>query len=888
MSELTVLSRPDFRPTAGRRFLSAGRDDAPAIVTDDGRTVSHGQLRDEALLLGKRFGNEKKLILIVARNEPETISAYVAALNSGHAVILLGPEPTALIEHVCAQFNPNFICHRDGSEWHIIERHADELPLHPELACLLSTSGTTGEGKFVRLSYRNLIANALSIAEYLGIAASDRFLLNLPINYSFGLSILNSHLIMGARLLVSERSVTEPELWEFFRSNEGTGLAGVPHTYKLLDASGFEDIDLPSLRTLTQAGGRLPEPLARKFARWSEERGARFFIMYGQTEASPRISYLPPELATTHPDCIGRAIPGGTLELIDGKGNVITAIDTEGELQYRGPNVMMGYATHVAELALGPGPEVLRTGDLAVMNRTGLFRVTGREKRFLKIYGLRISLDEIERKLEAQSIKALCGGNDEFLGVMTTEDQAEEQYLKELISRISGLPITSILLLRVADFPVLPTGKIDYRSVGRELLGARDAQAKLPIADGFGATAPDDASPMSRIVSTFRETFPGRPIGPRDSFVSLGGDSLNYVSVAMSLEDVIAALPAHWEKLTLAELEALASASRKPAREARKVRAVESSILIRAVATILVVVNHAGLGMGMFEGGAALLLAVVGFNFSRFQRVQFADGRGVDVMRNFFENVLVPYWLVIFGFGVMVGDLRLADVLLFDSFFMRPPNIPIPFGTWFIQVMTQIMLLMYLLFLSKRARQAAASRPYYFGLALLLVTIGIRLFETVAYRKLGTNLGGGLTIEAWLFALGFAIAAAETRKQKALLSLLAVVLPWVFHANEIPRSTIVMVGCLLVIWVPRVILPNRIAMLVGVIASASMFIYMLHQVLHPNPLSSYWQVDYVEIFGGICLGIAGWWLFRRVQERLKKQFGRMGRPRSSASLSTEF
>lgn len=873
--ELLAFSSPNCLLTNGSRFLSAGRDDSYALLSDDGGVITYGQLRAEVCRLGDIFGSGKKLILIVAGNDADTVATYLAALNSGHAVILVAPEPASLIDHVCQHYNPHFICYRAGSEWRVEERHSVQLALHPELACMLSTSGTTGEGKFVRLSYRNLVCNALSIVEYLEIGEQDRFLLNLPINYSYGLSILNSHFVAGACVLASERSVTDPELWDFFRRSKGSGFAGVPHTYKLLDASKFDSLDLPTLRTMTQAGGRLPEPVARKFAKWAEEHDVRFFIMYGQTEASPRIAYLPPELAASHPDCIGKVIPGGVLELIDTDGNPITDAGKVGELQYSGPNVMMGYATQLCDLAEQPGPAMLRTGDMAMLNSEGLFKITGREKRFLKIYGLRISLDEIERKLEAQHVKALCGGSDEYLGVMTADCESSDWCLLSQASRASGLPQSVVRLVRVEELPLLKSGKIDYQRANEIFRDTRVTSANV------GSNRAHAVDGSSRIRSVFADNFPGRVIQPTDSFVSLGGDSLTYVSVAVSLEGLIERLPDNWEKLSLFELEALALMAPDRSTEVRKSRGIEMSIFLRAIATVYVVVNHA-LGGGL-EGGAALLMAVVGMNFARFQRVQLIGGRQRDVMRSFLGNVLVPYYMVIVGFAGVTGHIRLSDMLLVASFDMRPPSIPIPFGTWFIQVIAQILLLMALAFKLGPVRAMAASRPFYFGLWLLFLGLVARLFESVFWHYAGSNLGGGIAMVAWLFALGVMVAVAETPREKLLLSVLALILPWIFHSGEISRPTVVALGCMLAIWVPRVTLPRHVAVAVGALASASMFVYMLHQLLSLNPVTLHWPAE-AQIVGGIALGTIGWWVFGKAQERLQMILDRSSdRRRGSAS-----
>lgn len=872
-AELSLFSDSRHALTDGRRLLGAGREGSPAVIADDGRTLSYGQLREEARRLGEVFGAGKKLSLIVAGDDVDTVATYAAALVSGHAVVLVAPEPAGLIDHVCDQYNPHFICRRAGAEWRVERRHSDALALHPELACLLSTSGTTGEGKFVRLSYRNLLSNALSIVEYLKIGEEDRFLLNLPINYSYGLSILNSHLVAGACLLASERSVTEPALWEFFRRHRGSGFAGVPHTYKLLEASGFESLDLPDLRTMTQAGGRLPEPTARRFATWAEERGVRFYIMYGQTEASPRIAYLPPELALSHPDCIGRAIPGGTIELVEPDGTPVTGIGEVGELQYSGPNVMMGYATRLADLAGPPGPAVLRTGDLAMRTADGLFKITGREKRFLKIFGLRISLDEIERRLEADSVRALCAGSDEFLGVMTTDDRIPTEELLARASRVSGLPPAVIEILRVDEFPLLPSGKADFRRIGRALAEARQGRLKTVAVPGAATAAGESVA--SRIEAVFRENFAGKDVSGGDSFTSLGGDSLSYVAVSVGLEEILGTLPTHWEKLGIDELAASSAQARVGSREMPHGRGVESSVLVRALAPLLVVMSHEGLDIIL--GGAALLMVVVGMNYSRFQLPQILDGRARQVFLNFAANVLLPYWLILAAYEAATGEVSTADFLLYGNMDDEYQRF-LPFATWFIEAVAQMFLVVWLVLLITPARRHAAREPYRFGLALLLVSMAAHVMESLFFPALKVNWGGELPWVAWLFALGMAMAHADGRWQKALLTVLALVLPQVFYRDEPSRQIVIGLGCLLLIWVPRIVLPNAVTSVVTLLASASLYIYMLHLFAPTDTWTADWPVDIVRMVIGVGFGICGWWCYTSAQSLVKSAIAKWRRP----------
>ncbi len=305
--------------------------------------------------------------------------AYLAAFRAGHAVILLeaDADPTAIIDI----YDPRYVISGDQVE---VREDAAPADLHPDLRLLLSTSGSTGSPKLVRLTEANVAANAASIAQYLELGPGERAIASLPLSYSYGLSVLNSHVHAGASIAFTPHSVIRPEFWQDVRRHDVTSFAGVPYAYAMLERIGMRDMDLPALRTMTQAGGRLDPEVARRFA---QQR--RFFVMYGQTEATARIAYVPPQRLADKPGSIGIAIPGGELSIEDG------------ELVYRGPNVMMGYATARADLARGDElGGVLRTGDLGHHDDEGFFYVTGRAKRIAKVYGQRINLDEIEAAVD--------------------------------------------------------------------------------------------------------------------------------------------------------------------------------------------------------------------------------------------------------------------------------------------------------------------------------------------------------------------------------------------------------------------------------------------------------------------------------------------------------
>lgn len=413
--------------------------------------------------------SQKQLLLLFCENTYDVIVTYLAALQAGHAVMLVNLDlENELLNDIIGTYKPAFIYHSlkitgykqmGHSVWQRTEQiHAD---IHPDLAILLSTSGTTGSRKFVRLSYRNIQSNAESIAEYLQLTSDERGVVNLPISYSYGLSIVNSHLQTGATLLLTDDSVMEKSFWSFLHEQRATSFAGVPFTYQMLQRVGFLKMDLPHLRMFTQAGGRLNERLAKLFGEYAAEHNKQFYIMYGQTEASPRMSYIPPNRLLEKTGSIGIPIPGGSFE-----------IDSEtDELIYRGPNVMMGYAESIADLAKGDELQgVLHTGDTATVDEDGFYTITGRLKRFVKLFGLRVNLDEVEKRLESDSQAAVaCTGNDDRL-IVVIESEHVKPAVQACLESIYHLHRSAFRIHVVDSIPRMENGKTDYSAIKDGLL----------------------------------------------------------------------------------------------------------------------------------------------------------------------------------------------------------------------------------------------------------------------------------------------------------------------------------------------------------------------------------------------------------------------------------
>jgi long-chain acyl-CoA synthetase len=449
--------------------LTAVRDDA-------GRSLTYAQLAQRCDSLNEKFGAGKKLVFILCGNNIDSVVGYLAALRGGHTVMMLdqaihGPSLSQLI----GVYDPSFLWRPDASGGHYClqrlhsERHAS---LHPELALLLSTSGTTGSPRQVRLSLKNLYANAASIAEYLHIGDDDRPITTLPLHYSYGLSVLNSHLGRGAMLLLSSNALTQREFWQFFREQGATSFGGVPYTYEILARLRFAGMTLPSLRTLTQAGGRLSVELVKEFSDLAAARGIRFYVMYGQTEATARIAYMPPDKIAQRPGSVGIAIPRGRVWIENANQEKLTDPYVSGELVYAGDNVMMGYAECKDDLALPDVMQgVLRTGDLAYFDEEAYLYISGRLKRFLKMFGNRVNLDEIERYVTTSlGYEVACGGEDNHLLVAGkgADNSALCEIKQHIIARYR-FHHSAVTLVSVPAFPVSASGKIQYRQLFEQI-----------------------------------------------------------------------------------------------------------------------------------------------------------------------------------------------------------------------------------------------------------------------------------------------------------------------------------------------------------------------------------------------------------------------------------
>lgn len=432
--------------------LSKYKDNV-AVITDKGERMTYAEL--DAMT---RIDVPRGLVFCLCSNTFQSFVGYLTCLQSNLPVVMLdGSKPKEVIDALVDAYHPEYIW--DGE---LKPTGLKGEPVNEELAMCLTTSGSTGSPKFVRLSAQNILSNAESIAEYLNIDENERPVTTLPMYYSYGLSVINSHLIKGATILLTDGTYAQREFWNFMREQKATSMAGVPYTYEILKRLRFFRMELPDLKVMTQAGGKLNKDIAKEYIEFAAEKGKKFYVMYGQTEATARMSYLPWESALEKYASIGVAIPGGKFSIIDTEGKEITESEKDGELIYEGKNVSLGYAECRADLAKGDENKgVLKTGDVARRDADGFYYITGRLKRFVKIWGNRCNLDATEQIVKSITTNCACAGVDDKITVFVTEDGLSEQIIS-LLSEKTGLNSRAFEVRVISSIPKNDSGKVQY------------------------------------------------------------------------------------------------------------------------------------------------------------------------------------------------------------------------------------------------------------------------------------------------------------------------------------------------------------------------------------------------------------------------------------------
>ena len=439
--------------------------DKVAAIDDSERSITYGEICDFSAMFAKQLP-QRSLIFILSENRIGSLLGFTAALSNRIVPLVISAAiEEDLYNALYEKYQPEYIwmplkkAEEKGFEpifesWDfcLVKTDNPKAELYDELSLLLPTSGSTGSPKLVRHSYRNIEANADNVRCLFKLDSSEKAMAILPMHYTMGLSVIASHLLAGSTLILSVRSLLDKGFWAMLK--EATSFTGVPYSYDILTKMRFTRMDLPNLKVISQGGGKLTETMWNTLAQYAADKGKQFIATYGQSECTARMAYLPAEMALEKVCSIGIAEPGGQLSIIDDNGNETFEGETQGEMVYRGENVTLGYATCLEDLQKGDENHgVMHTGDLARRDADGCYFIIGRLKRFLKIYGLRIGLDEVEQMIKTEyKTDCYCKGDDEKLIVLVTDSKLQDvipAFIEEKIhlfhQRIEVLVVKKIL-----------------------------------------------------------------------------------------------------------------------------------------------------------------------------------------------------------------------------------------------------------------------------------------------------------------------------------------------------------------------------------------------------------------------------------------------------------
>lgn len=822
---------------------TADPDQSALIDADDpSRTLSYERLADRVAAVAGTLPSAatgRRLIQVPLRADVDAVIGYLAVLLAGH-VALVTAERT---EKIAAHYQPDLLLRPDG-HFDTLSTSAQHL-LHPDLAVLLSTSGSTGSPKLVRLSHENVLSNADAIVAALAITPADRAITSLPLHYCFGLSVLHAQLRAGATVVLRTRSLADPDLGDMLARFGVSMIAATPHLIDLMDVQGVLQRDLPDLRLIAQAGGALSPHRVSEVAARGRAAGWSLVVMYGQTEATARMAVLPPEYVAVHPDAVGWPIMGSSFRLDSTVPESTTGADLVGELIFSGPGVMLGYAEDPEDLALGRMQDELRTGDLARIDADGLVRIVGRRGDLVKIMGIRIDLGQVERHLRGAGIRGcVTADGDELQVTYQVADAPSSRRVHELTSAASGLGPSVISLHGVEALPRLSNGKTDRRACAAAHHPGRDCRVRARC---LRRRQPGD---LAAVVAALAPLVGREAVDPDRSFVELGGDSFSHVQASLRLGRLLRDLPVDWHHRPLRELPGLVD--RAPTRLFGQ--RVETNVLLRAAAVIMICGSHVGLFP--LAGGAHVLLAVAGFSFGRYVLSAPSTVQRWQRTARAAVGIVVPSVLVAGVMLAIFGSAHWSNVTLLH--WVVRPEIGNIF--WFVEALLLVMATTTALLSVRWLRTAYVKDPWRVAF-LLTVVLLVPRYLVLALTD-GPVRGLPWTV-AWLFTAGLAMAAAGTRVRRVLTVVVAAgATVGFFPAAE--RNLVIMIGLFLLALVPTVVMPRVVVRPVGVLAAASLHVYLVQFhlfALFPTPP--------LQFAAGLAAGLAFWsvstGLLRRLQ-----------------------
>ena len=437
-----------------------------ALVDQHNKKYSYKYISEKIKYIQSKI-KKSSVILVVASNNVESIIGYMSFIRSKNISVLLDKSfKVEYVNKIIKNYKPNYIffpkgyfnCQTkfqkiiSGKDYILARTHYKKYKnINKKNLLLLSTSGTTQNPKFVRLSNLNLTTNTKNIIEYLNIDSKQITITTMPMAYSYGLSIINSHLHAGSKIIVNNNSMFEKKFWEKMSYYKVNSFGGVPQFYEQLQKLKFENLNTKYLKYITQAGGKLKNAQIDYFSRVCIKEKIKFYIMYGQTEASPRMSYLSPEKLILKKGSIGQPLVDTKFYLVNENKKKILKPFTNGELVFKGNNVSLGYSKNLKDLEKGDeNKSILYTGDIAFKDKDNFFYIVGRKNRFIKIFGIRYNLDDIEDILKKNKINAICLSKDDKLNINLKKNFNEEK-IKQILFDSFKIRKTEILVSKIQE-----------------------------------------------------------------------------------------------------------------------------------------------------------------------------------------------------------------------------------------------------------------------------------------------------------------------------------------------------------------------------------------------------------------------------------------------------
>ena len=421
-----------------------------AVITEKNNYFSYNDIIKETDKISKEVDSKKNLIFLIAKNNLETLIAYLSFTQSENVVALIDDRTNVdLLEKLISLYKPDYIyCDSEKKlnikyklisnyyNFHILKsKDVIKKKIYDKLALLISTSGSTGSSKFVRQSHVNIESNIKSINKFLPIDTNDVTITTLPFSYVYGLSIINTHLEKGAAIVLNEKSMIDKDFKKTFIKHNVNSFGGVPYNYKIMNRIFNDSTFFNKLKYSTHAGGKMNLKLLKDIISLYKKNKTKFYSMYGSAEATARMAYLDWEFAEKKMGSIGKPIPGGKFTIENIKGKTIDKHGNQGELIYSGKNVCLGYAEKIADLSKSDTNKgTLRTGDIGFKDKDGFYFLIGRKDRFIKIHGQRVNLIELEEIILNCGIESLCQSNEENKIHIFTKKYDK---FKELINHLS-------------------------------------------------------------------------------------------------------------------------------------------------------------------------------------------------------------------------------------------------------------------------------------------------------------------------------------------------------------------------------------------------------------------------------------------------------------------